>query len=614
MPVSVERTRAIINDCVSTFLRKVLQVPGRYSGAYREHSASNPESDGQNNRPTLFRPLEEYIISSFKGCDCLNNSFTTVAAGQVAEPAPNANSNAKPQNPPAPVPPPHADAIFQPDAKTLLLGDLTENTSWWMGDYGGGFHGQKEKPDKPSSRLVTSRSPRIDWIELAQWYQAVLTAGVSWVEQWSAMRPTVMFDEGDMARIQRFDSIDLSVVEREVSEARLHLHRTLLKATENLLKRPRRPIKKVEDIRFLLILLANPLIYPSSAVSKAQAAAVSARQRTHSNPSDINKLSPRDIKSPRKEPPKPPPHRTGPGQHSGVVKRILGIMAHLPDDCHHYLVSWFSRYSVGHFERIVDLFGSFVTYRMTRQHGRKRSQSSKNDDSLVPSFSSATGNTPAELHAAINGRHSKQEKDRDRPVVYGEDWQIQAAARVMAVLFTANTAYLPRKLDGSLGPFRPSSGRRGNMIPISSFYNTLLDYSDLVADFEAWETRSSKFSFCQYPFFLSIWAKIHVMEHDARRQMEVKAREAFFNSILSRKAISQYLVLKVRRDCLVEDSLRGVSEVVGSSQQEIKKGLRIEFTGEEGVDAGGLRKEWFLLLVREVFDPEHGKSPRMLAV
>jgi E3 ubiquitin-protein ligase HECTD2 len=146
------------------------------------------------------------------------------------------------------------------------------------------------------------------------------------------------------------------------------------------------------------------------------------------------------------------------------------------------------------------------------------------------------------------------------------------------------------------------------MIPTSSFYNTLLDYADLVADFETWESRSSKFSFCQYPFFLSIYAKIHILEYDARRQMESKAREAFFDSILSRKAVSQFLVLKVRRECLVEDSLRSVSEVVGSVQEEVKKGLRIEFVGEEGVDAGGLRKEWFLLLVREVFDPNHGMS------
>jgi E3 ubiquitin-protein ligase HECTD2 len=187
----------------------------------------------------------------------------------------------------------------------------------------------------------------------------------------------------------------------------------------------------------------------------------------------------------------------------------------------------------------------------------------------------------------------------------------------MALLFSANNSGVARRNDlphadppsSSAGLAAKQRARtHGQMLPTSAFYNTLLDYSDLVADFESWESRRGKFSFCQYPFFLSIWAKIHIMEHDARRQMEVKAREAFFDSIMNRKAISQYLVLKVRRDCLVEDSLRGVSEVVGSGQEEIKKGLRIEFLGEEGVDGGGLRKEWFLLLVRDIFDPEHGTS------
>ncbi len=80
----------------------------------------------------------------------------------------------------------------------------------------------------------------------------------------------------------------------------------------------------------------------------------------------------------------------------------------------------------------------------------------------------------------------------------------------------------------------------------------------------------------------------------------------------TRKTVNQYLVLRVRRDCLVEDSLKSVSEVVGTGGEEIKKGLRIEFRGEEGIDAGGLRKEWFLLLVRDVFNPEHGKPTGLI--
>lgn len=305
--------------------------------------------------------------------------------------------------------------------------------------------------------------------------------------------------------------------------------------------------------------------------------------------------------------------------HSGILKRILGLMSNLPNECHHYLISWFSRLSPGQFERLVDLVGGFVTYRLVRQHGRKRNQPTKDGDDLIPSFTSAAGNTPAELHAAINRRSPQKQstKKKEPPIVYEEDWQIRAASRIMSLLFTANNTHASRKPDGL--PSEPrglrhadsavttSARRQGYMVPISAFYNTLLDYSDLIADFETWESRSTKFSFCQYPFFLSIWAKIHILEHDARRQMEVKAREAFFNSILNSRPVSQYLVLKVRRDCLIEDSLRGVSEVVGTGQEEIKKGLRIEFVGEEGIDAGGLRKEWFLLLVREVFDPHHGE-------
>lgn len=626
IPVSVEHTRAMADVCVSTYLNRILVGPESHQLSARlDPFDAEPK---EQTRPWIFKQIEEYIVSSFKGGNCLNHSFTSHSSGHPGPPRGKSEQSPSPPPPPphvdtvsaphaadpAPAPTPaHTGAIFEPDAKTLLLGDVAENSSWWMNDYARtNGHKRTQSREKPSApKLVSSRSPRIDWGKLGQWYDTIMTAGNRWKDEWYAMRPTAIADEEDVMRSRRWNSIDMSVIEGEIAEARMHLHKTLLKATENLLKRPRRPLKSPEDIRFLLIILANPLIYPSSAISKAQAvAAAASHRRTASNPQDINKLSPRDVKSsPRKTPPKPSTHRTeGPGRHSAIIKRVLGLLAHLPNECHYCLVSWFSRYQIGHFQQIVELIGAFVTYRLSRQHSRKRSESSKDGNSLIPSFSSAAGNTPAGLHAALNGRAAgKQREQQDRLITYEDDWQVRAAARTMALFFRANIINSPRKSEGNFGQEIKMSGRRGQMIPISSFYNTLLDYSDLVADFETWESRGSKFSFSQYPFFLSIWAKIHIMEHDARRQMEVKAREAFFNSILNHKAVSQYLVLKVRRDCLVEDSLRGVSAVVGSGQEDIKKGLRIDFIGEDGIDAGGLRKEWFLLLVREVFDPEHGE-------
>ena len=41
---------------------------------------------------------------------------------------------------------------------------------------------------------------------------------------------------------------------------------------------------------------------------------------------------------------------------------------------------------------------------------------------------------------------------------------------------------------------------------------------------------------------------------------------------------------------------------------DLKKKLRVTFVGEHGLDMGGLTKEWFLLLIREIFLSDYGYS------
>lgn len=510
------------------------------------------------------------------------------------------------------------------DAKTLLVGNFAENGTWWTGrshleqprSQGSAF----KAAEANSEEKFSLRSPRINWAELDEWYHAIVNVGRSWRQKLQKLQEENLLSEKGNATLINASTEDLEQIERDVAEACAHVQRVLLKATENLLRRPGRPLRTPEDCRFLLILLANPLLYMpeigTATRSTVASSEISACQNQGTVPRPLMPSLPQVLTSNRRS---PSIRSGGIGKHSGIVKRLLGLMSNLPSDCHHYLVLWFSRFSEVHFRKIVDLVGSFVTYRLTRQHGRKRTNSHDPHGGLIPSVSGPGPGSSAQLHAALGISGVPKSPERNETgVPYGEDWQIKAAARVMSLLFSANNQGSSRKKDSAMiyqsaaGRSRAGSAarnraqRHGQLLPTNAFYNTLLDYSDLVADFEAWESRRGKFSFCQYPMFLSIWAKIRIMEHDARRQMEIKAREAFFNSIMSRKAINQYLVLKVRRDCLVEDSFRSVSEVVGTGQEEIKKGLRIEFLGEEGLDSGGLRKEWFLLLVREVFDPEHG--------
>ena len=64
-----------------------------------------------------------------------------------------------------------------------------------------------------------------------------------------------------------------------------------------------------------------------------------------------------------------------------------------------------------------------------------------------------------------------------------------------------------------------------------------------------------------------------------------------------------FLVLKVPRASLLEDSLAFLRSVPDS---DLTKELKIEFVGEQGVDAGGLKKEFFQLLVPQLFDPVVG--------
>jgi hypothetical protein len=38
----------------------------------------------------------------------------------------------------------------------------------------------------------------------------------------------------------------------------------------------------------------------------------------------------------------------------------------------------------------------------------------------------------------------------------------------------------------------------------------------------------------------------------------------------------------------------------------LRKQLRVKFADEEGIDAGGVQKEWLQLLIAELFSPKYG--------
>ncbi|KAM5442831.1 putative E3 ubiquitin-protein ligase [Microsporum ferrugineum] len=588
------------------------------SPAHRvDHRRTDASADFRGTA-AVFHDLEQYITTCFDGCEALNNSFLTGrtryfrAASEGSQPSMSISNAAQP-----PVPADHT--VPNLDEKTILLGNIAENGSWWAENRRSPK--LKSATDGPSSKIygakasfTNSRSPRINWPELLEWYHLVIHAGESWNRMVLDV-PSVGNATNEPNTPTAKDVASMAQLNEVIMESRFTVRKTLLRATEKLLQRPKRPLVSPDDTRFLLILLENPLLYSSNSVPRTPSRTSPSMGGNHDHPrSQGLSTSPYSSSSPEKGRLHPPPGiEELSNLRYSILKRLFGLISNLSNECHRSLVVWFSRLLSSHFQRLVEIVNGFVTFRLGKCNKRQltRAEHGVNLGRYVPTFSAPGTVTPAQLHTALQDNPAKSPTGESKLVSYADDWQIRAAARVMALLFKANGLRNGRKpepgsssKDGSLSS--NLNDNRLNKLAISCFYNARLDYADLILDFEAWESRIGKFSFCQYSFLLSIWAKIQIMEHDARRQMEAKAREAFFDTILGRRGVSQYLVLKVRRDCLVEDSLQSVSAVIGSGEEDIKKGLRIEFAGEEGIDAGGLRKEWFLLLVREVFDPLHG--------
>ncbi len=92
------------------------------------------------------------------------------------------------------------------------------------------------------------------------------------------------------------------------------------------------------------------------------------------------------------------------------------------------------------------------------------------------------------------------------------------------------------------------------------------------------------------------------------RVLDFDNKRLYFRQQLHRKRPdnvpgSGTLNITVRREHVFEDSFTSLQ---GKSGEEVKwSRLVIKFSGEEGVDAGGVTREWFSVLARQMFNPDY---------
>ncbi|KAG6937258.1 HECT and RLD domain containing E3 ubiquitin protein ligase 4 [Chelydra serpentina] len=166
--------------------------------------------------------------------------------------------------------------------------------------------------------------------------------------------------------------------------------------------------------------------------------------------------------------------------------------------------------------------------------------------------------------------------------------------------------------------------RGGQIIQYDKFYiHEIQDLIDIRNDYINWiqqqaygmdinhgltELTENPVTICTYPFVFDAQAKTTLLQTDAVLQMQMAVDQAHrqnFSSIFLPvfESVNPCLILVVRRDNIVGDAM----EVLRKTKNvDYKKPLKVIFVGEEAVDAGGVRKEFFLLIMRELLDPKYG--------
>ncbi|PFH32424.1 putative E3 ubiquitin-protein ligase [Besnoitia besnoiti] len=120
--------------------------------------------------------------------------------------------------------------------------------------------------------------------------------------------------------------------------------------------------------------------------------------------------------------------------------------------------------------------------------------------------------------------------------------------------------------------------------------------------------QETDFALLQHPFVVDAANKSAALKRQAAVQQLNQARrvemDAIFSLFTGQGAVDSnpFLDIVVRREHIVQDTLLEIDRR-SRIPNALKKALRVRFAGEDGVDEGGVKKEFFQLLVQELFSP-----------
>lgn len=143
------------------------------------------------------------------------------------------------------------------------------------------------------------------------------------------------------------------------------------------------------------------------------------------------------------------------------------------------------------------------------------------------------------------------------------------------------------------------------------YIDNLLSMFDLKQDYILWKTNHHRnelanvYFLCNYPFIFDAPAKNLILSVDSEMQQQVAAEHSVYQQILFSRPIdgqiyvNPYLFITVHRQNILQETINQLCTLNKFADSDFKKPLRVNFEGEEAVDAGqGMKKEFFLLLMK----------------
>lgn len=149
-----------------------------------------------------------------------------------------------------------------------------------------------------------------------------------------------------------------------------------------------------------------------------------------------------------------------------------------------------------------------------------------------------------------------------------------------------------------------------NYIPLENFYiDDLAQNYNLKSDYVRWahaqegkETQVTCWS--NYPFLMNGAAKGELLYVEAVISMQTSLSHARLNLFGFDLFIEQpFFDITVRRLHIVEDT---INTLLSSEEKYLKRPLKVHFLGEEAEDAGGVKKEFFMILFQKLLQSEYG--------